>query len=715
MRSLAPRRPRRLDTLGARHRSCRVAKILVLLWLCATAGCKGGADAPVERNRGSGGSAASAATRPPPPPPPRLTCADLPGARRSKLQVSADGKAIYYSEQVAVPDGAAEPSFDLYAFELAGRAARRLVADVGPDAVVADDGTVVFSRATAKPDSSGKPRRLIMIAPPGKEPAAATGDLDGLRGLAIDRETRTIVFEHRNDIRQELWKLPLAGGKPERIASSLHYWMLRVVDGSILVTNAHRLARQPIAGGPMVDLADLDASHFMGTFRDRLVLLGKQDRKLALAPLAAAAKPVALALGTEELKLAGTGEQTYAIAKAGATYEVRALADPAARPILVTRGVRPFDVAPVSGQLAMLAFVDSNDDGELGGSDETDLCFAAPGPDPIDVPGRTVPKQLADLAPRLAARVATGPLAGAKLRFLVDHTIELTMATAPAGADLRILVKQAQDQVDQLRTGAAGLPPSGHLSVVLWAKDTGQRAISRWDDGVDEPLVTSGVGTAQIAERTQYAIEGDPKVTYERLSFGGAIGEATCSGTVKNISDHELSDLEVACAAHPLDDRHPARVKLRPSKLAPGASASYRIAMGYAGSYAHLGLFVYAAGKRLPYFNAYADKREAQIAAAATKVWATTKLAYWTMLSEPAPSFLTNVRNIYVVAPKSLEDGPVAELQHAAAQALPVLAATAPSDPRITGAPRLLILRGDHMRIGWTYANGKLTAAAPDD
>ncbi|MEO7731215.1 MAG: hypothetical protein ABIY55_09605 [Kofleriaceae bacterium] len=537
-----------------------MGKLLVVLscvyGICGIWGCKGGSDPVVERGGGSdrSGSAGSVAALPPPSPPPpplppRLTCADLSGASRTSLQLSADSKVIYYIEQVRKTlDSGDEVSFDLYSFDLARRTAKLVVADVSADASVAADGTVVFSRATAKPDSFGQPRRLIMIVPAGKEPVATTGELDGLRNVAIVPETSTIVFEHRNDIRNELWKVPIVGGKPEKISSSLHYLMVGVAEKSVLVTNFHRLARQPIAGGPTVDLADVDASYFVGVFRDQLVLLGKTDRKLSLAPLAALAKPTALALGTEKLGIARSGNQTYVIAKNKDAYEVHSLADPEAKPILVTRGGRPSDIVQVDGQLAMLMVVDSDDDGELGDDDETDLCFAAPGSDPIDVPGRTMPKQFLGIARQITALTRTAPLAGAKLRFVTDRTVEFEMATVPAstaGTDLRELVKQTQDQVTQLLTVGSGVPQPAHLSVVINARDTGQRAVSRWDDAAGEFLVTSGVGTAQVTDRTQYSIEGNPEVTYERLPFGDGIGGATCPASVSAA----VVDLGSACGA----------------------------------------------------------------------------------------------------------------------------------------------------------------------
>jgi hypothetical protein len=618
---------------------------------------------------------------------------------------------VYYTEEVSGPDGD-EASYDLYAFDLARRSAKLVLAGVSRDAAMAGDGTVVFSRATAKPDTFGAPRRMIMVAPPGKDPVAVTSDLDGLRRFAIDPDTSAIVYEYRNDIRHDLWTVPLAGGKPKKISSSLHYWMLDVAEKSVLTSNSHRLARQPIAGGRMVDFADVDANYYAGVFRGQVVLLGKKDRTLSLVPIVEGAKPTALALEGEVLAVTRGGDQVHALMKNKDAYEVRALADPTAKPVLVIHGVRPTDLFLLDGQLIMLTIVDTNHDGDFDGRDENDLCFVAPGPDPVDAPARTVPKQFAGIAAQLDMLASTGVLAGAKLRFVADRTVEFAIRTAPPDTtdNLLALVKQTQSEVTQVAKGIPGAP----LSVVIRADDTGQRAVSRWDTSVGEFLVTSGIGTAQLADRTQYAIEGDPKVTYARALFGNGLGDATCSGTVKNISDRALSDLEVACSERALDDRHPARAKLRPAKLAPGATGSYRLALGYAGAWSHLGLYVFSAGKRLSYFNSYGAKRDAQIIAAAIKIHAATKLAYWTTLSAPAPSFLSKLRNIYVRAPKELEEGPPADLQRAAAKALSLFVRGVPSDQRLEGTPRLLILHADTTRIGWTYANGKLVASSSD-
>ena len=60
-------------------------------------------------------------------------------------------------------DSGDEISFELHAFDLSRRTARLVATDVSPDVSVAADRTVVFSRATAKPDTFGVPRRLVMI------------------------------------------------------------------------------------------------------------------------------------------------------------------------------------------------------------------------------------------------------------------------------------------------------------------------------------------------------------------------------------------------------------------------------------------------------------------------------------------------------------------------------------------------------------------------
>jgi hypothetical protein len=69
---------------------------------------------------------------------------------------------------------------------------------------------------------------------------------------------------------------------------------------------------------------------------------------------------------------------------------------------------------------------------------------------------------------------------------------------------------------------------------------------------------------------------------------------------------------------------------------------------------------------------------------------------------------------IYVRAPKQLEDGPPEALAKAAAAARPRLREVVGRERR-AGVQQLRILRGGGARVGWTFANGKLTEGEPRD
>jgi hypothetical protein len=430
-----------------------------------------------------------------------------------------------------------------------------------------------------------------------------------------------------------------------------------------------------------------------------------------VAPVAAPLNRSELALGTEEPALQRSGAHAYLFVKNKDVYEIRALPDLSARPVLVAHGARPTAVVPVGDQLAVLAMVDSNGDGEFSAADdETDLCFAAPGPDPLDFPARVFPKQLTTVAAKLAPLTTEGPLAGARLRFTSEQRIELSVAKAPAG-ELRELVKQTQDRVTQL----SELP---HLSVVIHARDTGQLAISDWDDDAGMFLVSAGIGDAQLLDRSQYQLEVNSKILYSSPSpQTSLVVEADCSGTVKNISDHALVDLEVECMNQILDRRRHAKARVAPARLAPGATGTFRVGLGLTDRSKGYRIVFSSGGKRIPQFAAHGLKRAEQLLAAATQVHETTQLAYAYMVSTLRPSPMSKLLKIYVRAPRALEDGPTAERESVAAKAVALLAPLGTKnvpDKGLEVTPVLIVLRGDGPLTAWSYANGKLIEGPPD-
>jgi hypothetical protein len=702
----------------------------VTWFLCALVGCGGGAtpagsaggsgDGSTSRPAagsaagsgsaiGSGSAAGSAATTTPAAPavaPSRLTCADLPGAVRFGLQLSDDGKTVYYRE-LELPEargGESPLTYAVHAFDLARRTATQVVAGASWPTVIAGDGTVAFVRPSEKFHSIRR-NRVLMLAAPGKQPVAATSDDEMVYDIALDRATSTLWMLKSKDVINELWKLPITGGKLERVPSEQAYGIYGVAGGWVVVSHGNEVIRRPAKGGAGTKIADLEVDRVLGMHGDQVVVMNRSSHKLSSLSLASG-KRTELAITGDEIDLTQPGDTAYLIARKGDSYEVRGLADLAAPPVLVTRGVRPTDVVHAGDRLVVLAKVDSNDDGKLGALDETDVCFAAPGPDPIEVHARTLPRRLVDVAARLAPLTASGPLAGAVQRFSPTGDLELTLASAPAGSDLTGLVRQTQTRVTEL----SGMP---HLSVAIRVRDTGERAVSEWDDAAGAFLVSTGIGALQVADRPAYTLELDPKVTYTYTdSFSHDWGDATCTGTVKNISDHPLSNIEVRCMQRWDEDERHKKAKVQPATLAPGARGSYRIAIGYTSSSPGPRVAVLVDGKRAPALNVYAEKREGEALIVAAKVQATTQLAYdHAALTDggvrPGPVA------IYVRAPEALEDGPPEALAKAAAAALPRLREVVPRERR--GNAQLRILRGDGARVGWSFVNGKLTEGEPRD
>jgi hypothetical protein len=252
-----------------------------------------------------------------------------------------------------------------------------------------------------------------------------------------------------------------------------------------------------------------------------------------------------------------------------------------------------------------------------------------------------------------------------------------------------------------------------HLSVAIRVRDTGERAVSEWDDVAGAFLVSTGMGDLQVADRPAYMLELDPKVSYSFTGpFSQDYGEATCTGTVKNIGDHPLSNIEVRCMERWEEDERRKKAKVQPATLAPGARGSYRLAIGLTSTSPGPRVSVLIDGKRAPAINMFVEKRMGEELMVAEKVQAATQLAY-----DHAAVTHGGVRPgpvaIYVRAPKALEDGPPEALAKAAAAALPRLRETVGRERR--GSAQLRILRGDGARVGWTFANGKLTEGEPRD
>jgi len=222
------------------------------------------------------------------------------------------------------------------------------------------------------------------------------------------------------------------------------------------------------------------------------------------------------------------------------------------------------------------------------------------------------------------------------------------------------------------------------------------------------------MGNLQVADRAAYALELDPKVTYSfSSSFIRDWGEATCTGTVKNISDHPVSNIEVRCMERWQEDERRRKAKVQPATLAPGARGSYRLAIGYTSTSPGPRVAVLIDGKRAPTINVFAEKRMGEGLIVATKVQGATQLAYDHM-AETGRGLRPGPLVIYVRATKDLEDGPPEALTKAAAAALPRLREVVDRERR-GRVQQLRILRGDGARVGWTFANGKLTEGEPRD
>lgn len=657
--------------------------------------------------------ASAAAVTEPEAPPARVSCVDLPGAVRTALQLSSDGKTLHYAASNRRQVGSESVvSYDLHAFDIASGTDTLVVADVGPDPVVAPDGTIVFRRPTGKRDLIGNPRHAIMIKPVGKEAFAVTDDKVQVGEFAVDAQTSTIAIVMGEYFPDELWKVPLAGGKPEQLGKA--YGIYGVTDGAVIIGSEGGLVRQPLAGGTATALAIPTGRRALAFHPGGVFLVDDASKAVSNAALSQLGTATELGVTNEKLRvLVGFGS-TMLLAEKGASHEIRAFDGTTAELLATMTDARPRDAIRIGDRVALLVINDTDADGEATADDETDLCIASVGPEPFSVPNRRIPKRFLATAEQLAALTATGELAGATMRFFEvggTEVVELAMAEGSGDLDaLRALVRRVQTQVQQL----TGLPK---LSVAIEVRSSGARALSTWDEDAGTFLVSAGRGTAQVVDRTQYQAKVDPKVGIALSnSYGSELGTATCSGTIENISTTPLVDVEVHCTGEAFGQKRSVNARLSPSTLAPGAIGKYKVKLGEVDGSKPIPLSVYAGAMRLTYLNAFAEQRATAILAMATKLHEATKLRYRMMLQSADRAAFRGGKSVHVYLHLDAELAAGSpEARAAAAQAaLPLVSEYLATDRNLEGPPVLLLMPPDSMQVGWTFANGRLTDGAPE-
>lgn len=468
---------------------------------------------------------------------PSSACLELPGTSRASLRLAADGKRLYWYEQVPyygydeswsrprivewTPGGAPPRALT----DIVGAPYRLL--DGGALVGLADGGVVVWKDGVA-------------------ELVSTHDDVDHLEVLG---DGRTLVYAADGSV----WQQPLHRTAARRITDADE---LVGIDGDAIVFwRDDALVHRELASGKERTLPAPDGELIKVVGATMVVRTAKG---IALQPTSSGAAQVALA-GEWHTHLAPDGVRAWH--EDGDTIEAA---------IITSGGVER--VPGVTGGDALVGFVrlpdkrvaylvghDVDGDGEVTNGDEDDVCIG-PADRPLAVTARTAPRRWLSAVPRLDAFAA---LLGAE-RWHFTGTGEVPGVTF-TGGDRRH--DRARRWADVGRAAAAVEDAVGDptFDVVIEYEDGG-RALAEWDANAAKRVRWAGIGGALVPDPNGYEVE----LATETLARADD-GTVTCAGTISNRTDRVLEDLVVDCVGG-LSDR---AIPVDPSSVAPGASAHF--------------------------------------------------------------------------------------------------------------------------------------------
>ncbi|MBI5608125.1 MAG: hypothetical protein HY902_04535 [Deltaproteobacteria bacterium] len=217
------------------------------------------------------------------------------------------------------------------------------------------------------------------------------------------------------------------------------------------------------------------------------------------------------------------------------------------------------------------------------------------------------PAALADDATpvELAALLTETALQGARYKPLRDEKHPdrriyglVVPGNAPASlAEVLQLVKVWRSRFSVSTQGLA----------VLWEGNR-RRAFCTWDDEAGGLRASASAWDARVQDPADYVVSALPGFETTVNYGAGAMYDARCSATVKNLSATPI-DLEVGCGYKILKGSDFAKKlqKQNVGRLAPGATKKYVVKVGKGNDLPSSdGLHLYSAGRELHYFNQYA-------------------------------------------------------------------------------------------------------------
>ena len=692
---------------------------LVCAVLCGvvTAGCGGGDKDEPDKTAGH---------EPVPEAPAKVTaqCVDLPGAARTNLRKSRDGKAIYYVEAVYFDtDGERRRRLDLFSFDVATATPTRVIEDVSDEYDTTADGTIVFSRQGKKHDYLDQYEEQIFAKPPGKEPVPLSKAGETISGFAIDEQSASVVYCGGDSFADSIYTVPIAGGTPKKIGDGYQVYGVSKQGRGVYVNKYQGyVGRVPIAGGEAEDFTGITPGGFIAEIAGNVLFIDGEGA-LSTIPGATPANAVATKLDLPALTdmiARDVGDKLLVTGSLAGKLVAFMTDGTLTMKQLTTDRVRIAGlVALEGGRSVVLARHDTDGDGEFEVTDESDLC-AIQGARPDEAVAfdvRAVPKRYVPVAAKLATLTEQVDLKGAALRLVHSELRGVTSLAIESPESGPTEIAALHERARAVQAQVLALAGMDKLEVSIRYLGNGRRADSSWDADAARYLAAAGFGTALLTDPTEYSFEIDPavKIAIEQdpYSYGtpNSIGRATCTGTVKNITDAVLTAISVVCSNHTVIGTNTATAKLVPTKLEPGATGKYSIVITVADGDNAFPITLLVGDKPAAYRNAYAEKKIAEVLEVAAAVQAATGLAYeWTGQRTTGTSYdRKTVRVAVMKVPAAFEAAGAAKQAALVSTANDLFRAYySRADDDDPMDLEVELIRHDNDKTGWVFRDGTL-------
>ena len=334
---------------------------------------------------------------------PTIDCAPLSDGGHYGLQASARQDTVYYiTSSLVQRAGSLTMLGNVFAYDLRRRTSTPIATEVGVDAKVAPDGTVVFSRRTAlassgssAPNPQGK--RVLVLRRPGQGTVDITSEQESVDEFFLDRSTGSVVFLLNTPSGSQLHKAALAGGPAVQITTNptgdkraSFPSLLGATGGAAILFQAGAVVRQPLDGRQAGELRRSEDESLIAVAKNRVAMLREPDRTVLVRAMDTSRDLATIPLGEAPYTVRSVDEDGYVLVeRPDATYEVHDLtAATSKRPTITLRGLAPESLIALPSRAgeprryAMIAVEASapnpEDDGTLR-SGTTKLCIVSAG------------------------------------------------------------------------------------------------------------------------------------------------------------------------------------------------------------------------------------------------------------------------------------------------------------------------------------------------